>query len=209
MDGAARDGPRRNAVQRCDASPERRRMAGRRRPDRGRAGRGQRQGRARSRFRGARPIRAPTSFRSNPSTASWRRCTTTTTAGASSTSRERRSGSWRCAGCSAATDGDQPLDADFWRRRIDDIGGRGQRVLALASKSTISQHRELRFDDVGIRADAAGTVRAGRSAPRRGRRCRAPLPGCRHPGEDDHRRSRRHGRGDRPGDPPGQSRRGA
>ena len=46
------------------------------------------------------------------------------------------------------TDGDQPLDADFWRRHIDDIGGRGQRVLALASKSTISQHRELRFDDV-------------------------------------------------------------
>ena len=46
------------------------------------------------------------------------------------------------------TDGDQPLDADFWWRHIDDIGGRGQRVLAQASKSTISQHRELRFDDV-------------------------------------------------------------
>ena len=46
------------------------------------------------------------------------------------------------------TDGDQPLDADFWWRHIDDIGGRGQRVLAQASKSTISQHRELHFDDV-------------------------------------------------------------
>ena len=45
-------------------------------------------------------------------------------------------------------DGDEPLDAGFWRRRIDDIGARGQRVLALAFKPTISQHRELRFDDV-------------------------------------------------------------
>jgi magnesium-transporting ATPase (P-type) len=45
-------------------------------------------------------------------------------------------------------DGDEPLHADFWRRRIDDIGARGQRVLALAFKPTISQHRELRFDDV-------------------------------------------------------------
>src|SRR5512132_2565311 len=46
------------------------------------------------------------------------------------------------------TDGDEPLDADFWRRRIDDFGARGQRVLALAFKPTVSQHRELRFDDV-------------------------------------------------------------
>ena len=106
---------------------------------------------------------------------------------------------------SAATTAISRSIADFWRRRIEEIGGRGQRVLALASKSTIAQHRELRFDDVGIRADAAGTVRAGRSAAQRGGRRRRPLPGCRHPGEDDHRRSRRHGRGDRPGDPPGQS----
>jgi magnesium-transporting ATPase (P-type) len=45
-------------------------------------------------------------------------------------------------------DGEEPLRADFWRRRIDDIGARGQRVLALAFKPAISQHRELRFDDV-------------------------------------------------------------
>jgi magnesium-transporting ATPase (P-type) len=45
-------------------------------------------------------------------------------------------------------DGDRPLDAAYWHRRIEEIGGRGQRVLALASKSTVVQHRELRFDDV-------------------------------------------------------------
>ena len=35
--------------------------------------------------------------------------------------------------------GDEPLDTGFWRRRINDIGARGQRVLALAFKPTISQ----------------------------------------------------------------------
>ena len=44
--------------------------------------------------------------------------------------------------------GDEPLDAGFWRTRIDHISARGQRVLALASKSATAQHRELRFDDV-------------------------------------------------------------
>jgi magnesium-transporting ATPase (P-type) len=44
--------------------------------------------------------------------------------------------------------GDEPLDAGFWRRRIDEISARGQRVLALAFKPTTSQRRELRFDDV-------------------------------------------------------------
>ena len=45
-------------------------------------------------------------------------------------------------------DGDQPLDRAYWRRRIDEIGSRGQRVLALAAKSTTAQHRKLLFDDV-------------------------------------------------------------
>src|SRR5512144_590783 len=44
--------------------------------------------------------------------------------------------------------GDEPLDAGLWRRRIDEIGVRGQRVLALASKPADSHHQELRFDDV-------------------------------------------------------------
>jgi magnesium-transporting ATPase (P-type) len=44
--------------------------------------------------------------------------------------------------------GDQPLTTALWRSRIDELGGRGQRVLALAYKTTTAQHRELRFDDV-------------------------------------------------------------
>jgi len=45
-------------------------------------------------------------------------------------------------------DGDRAIDADWWHQRMHELGGRGQRVLALAVKVTIAQHRELRFDDV-------------------------------------------------------------
>jgi len=45
-------------------------------------------------------------------------------------------------------DGERSLDRDYWHRRVEEIGGRGQRVLALAWKWTEPRHRELRFDDV-------------------------------------------------------------
>jgi calcium-translocating P-type ATPase len=43
---------------------------------------------------------------------------------------------------------DEPLDLAYWHARIEEIGARGQRVLALASRNTTSEHRELRFGDV-------------------------------------------------------------
>ncbi len=104
--------------------------------------------------------------------------------------------------------GDAPLDAGFWRTRIDDISARGQRVLALAFKPAIVAAPRTALRGRRVRTDAAGDVRARRSAQRRGRRCRAALPGRRHPGEDDHRRSRRHRRGHRPVGWPGQPRLG-
>ena len=73
-------------------------------------------------------------------------------------------------------DGDEPLDAGYWRRRIDEIGDRGQRVLALAFKPTSSQHRELLFDDVASGLTLLGMF--GLADPPRGeavdavRRCR-------------------------------------
>ncbi len=72
--------------------------------------------------------------------------------------------------------GDELLDAGFWRRIIDEIGGRGQRVLALACKPTSSQHRELRFEDVASGLTLLGMF--GLADPPRGeaveavRRCR-------------------------------------
>lgn len=45
-------------------------------------------------------------------------------------------------------DGERSLNARYWHQRIEEIGNRGQRVIALAVKPVISQHRELRFDDV-------------------------------------------------------------
>jgi magnesium-transporting ATPase (P-type) len=73
-------------------------------------------------------------------------------------------------------DGDEPLDHGFWRRRIDDIGARGQRVLALAFKPTSSHHVELRFEDVASGLTLLGMF--GLADPPRGeaidavRRCR-------------------------------------
>ena len=42
----------------------------------------------------------------------------------------------------------EPLDPDYWHARVEEIGARGQRVLALAYRRTTSEHRELRFDHV-------------------------------------------------------------
>jgi magnesium-transporting ATPase (P-type) len=63
-------------------------------------------------------------------------------------------------------DGDRPLDAGFWRQLIEDIGNRGQRVLALACKPTIAQHRELRFGDVNSELTLLGMF--GLADPPRG-----------------------------------------
>jgi len=43
---------------------------------------------------------------------------------------------------------DESLDEAYWHGRMEEIGARGQRVLALAMRETTSEHRELRFDDV-------------------------------------------------------------
>jgi magnesium-transporting ATPase (P-type) len=45
-------------------------------------------------------------------------------------------------------DGEAPLDEAYWQARIEELARRGQRVLALASKTCASDKRELRFDDV-------------------------------------------------------------
>lgn len=43
---------------------------------------------------------------------------------------------------------DEPIDPNYWHGRIEQMTSQGQRVLAVAFKSTNDQHRELRFDDV-------------------------------------------------------------
>ncbi|MBA1146164.1 cation-transporting P-type ATPase [Ectothiorhodospiraceae bacterium WFHF3C12] len=48
----------------------------------------------------------------------------------------------------AGESGDEPLDADYWHERVDEIAGRGQRVLALAARHTHNGHRNLDFEDV-------------------------------------------------------------
>ncbi len=73
---------------------------------------------------------------------------------------------------------DMPIDRYYWERCMEDMAGRGLRLLAIAFKATAAEHRELRFEDVeggltllgivGIidppRADAIEAVRACRSA---------------------------------------------
>ncbi len=49
---------------------------------------------------------------------------------------------------SAGAGASEPLDDAYWHRRMDEIAGRGQRLLALAFKSTEASHRDLRFADV-------------------------------------------------------------
>jgi magnesium-transporting ATPase (P-type) len=45
-------------------------------------------------------------------------------------------------------DGSAPLDRDAWMRRVDELAAQGERVLAVAFRSTDSGKTELRFDDV-------------------------------------------------------------
>lgn len=45
-------------------------------------------------------------------------------------------------------DGDIPLDTDYWQSQADKIAAKGQRVLAVAMKTTDSSHMVLNFDDV-------------------------------------------------------------
>jgi magnesium-transporting ATPase (P-type) len=45
-------------------------------------------------------------------------------------------------------DGDRPIDADDWRRRIDGIAAEGQRVLAVAVRPVSGEQSTLNFDDV-------------------------------------------------------------
>jgi magnesium-transporting ATPase (P-type) len=44
--------------------------------------------------------------------------------------------------------GDEPLDVAYWQRRMEEIAGRGQRILALASRPATNSRRELRFEEV-------------------------------------------------------------
>ncbi len=44
--------------------------------------------------------------------------------------------------------GDEPLDRPYWEGRMEEIAGRGERILALAWKPAADSHRELRFRDV-------------------------------------------------------------
>jgi len=45
-------------------------------------------------------------------------------------------------------DGDQPLDADFWRRQATDLAAHGLRLLAIASRPADAEQRSLSFADV-------------------------------------------------------------
>ncbi len=46
------------------------------------------------------------------------------------------------------TDGNQPLDRDYWLARIDNLAEQGQRVLAIACKQVSHEQTELTFEDV-------------------------------------------------------------
>lgn len=46
-------------------------------------------------------------------------------------------------------EGTAPLNRNEWQRRVDAIAGEGQRVLAVASRETDADHRELKFAEVG------------------------------------------------------------
>ena len=45
-------------------------------------------------------------------------------------------------------EGEQPLDKEYWLSRIVEMADRGQRVLAIATRSLSNDHRELQFADV-------------------------------------------------------------
>lgn len=44
-------------------------------------------------------------------------------------------------------DGDRPVDADWWLQQIEELASRGERVLALATRSLPCAHEDLVFDD--------------------------------------------------------------
>jgi magnesium-transporting ATPase (P-type) len=53
-------------------------------------------------------------------------------------------------------DGDVALDTDYWHSQADEIAARGQRVLAVAMKTTDTSHTVLGFDDVEKRLTLLG-----------------------------------------------------
>ena len=124
------------AVQRGDAAPGGGRRLGRgRRSHRGRAAHGRAQGGSGPRVR-ARGVPADGHHsRSNPSTASWRPCTTTTGAGLHLRQGRARALLGMCARERTAERGDRPLDASYWHRRVEELAARGQRILAVATKA--------------------------------------------------------------------------
>jgi calcium-translocating P-type ATPase len=54
----------------------------------------------------------------------------------------------RCTGVQTDDVGSQSLDHAQWQRRVDEMAGEGQRVLAVAFKTIPNQQQELRFEDV-------------------------------------------------------------
>src|SRR3569623_808999 len=90
--------------------------------------------------------RAPPTSPSNPHTATWRVCITTTPATASSTSRARPNGEA------------VPRDTAHWRAALDALARRGRRLLAVAFKIASAEHRSLRFEDVEDGAALLGLV---------------------------------------------------
>jgi magnesium-transporting ATPase (P-type) len=61
-----------------------------------------------------------------------------------------------------AGDGDQPLDADFWRRQATDLAAHGLRLLAIASRPAAAEQRSLSFADV----EQGFTLLAQKPSPR-------------------------------------------
>ena len=74
-------------------------------------------------------------------------------------------------------DGEQLIDRSYWQHCIEELGGRGHRVLALAMKTTIAGHRELCFEDVATGLTLLGllglTDAPRTEAVRAVRRCQA------------------------------------
>jgi magnesium-transporting ATPase (P-type) len=51
-----------------------------------------------------------------------------------------------------------PLDLEYWKESMELIAAKGQRLMALASKYTTEDHRELRFDDLNTGLILLGVV---------------------------------------------------
>jgi magnesium-transporting ATPase (P-type) len=90
------------------------------------------------------------------------------------------------------------LDTGHWHAQVERLAGAGQRVLALAVRTLPQAHTVLNTIDLEGRLTLVGLV--GLIDPPRPEAIAAPSPSAtsrRHPGEDDHRRPRRHGAGHR------------